>query len=95
MLQITPNVRFIGVEDDKSRSFGRAIPPYMQSSISLNSISFLMKKIAIVDSVDIRRSCDWLAKLNYALDGRNRFHILQHVEPDRSGIKALATFIPE
>ncbi|HUN20177.1 MAG TPA: FprA family A-type flavoprotein, partial [Muribaculaceae bacterium] len=94
MLQITPNVRFIGVEDDNLDLFEGQYP--ICKGISYNSYLILDEKIAIVDSVDIRRSCDWLAKLNYALDGRNPdFLIIQHVEPDHSGsIKALLDIYP-
>ena len=94
MLQITPNVRFIGVEDDNFDLFEGQYP--ICKGISYNSYLILDEKIAIVDSVDIRRSCDWLAKLNYALDGRSPdFLIIQHVEPDHSGsIKALLDIYP-
>ncbi len=94
MLQITPNVRFIGVEDDNLDLFEGQYP--ICKGISYNSYLILDEKIAIVDSVDIRRSCDWLAKLNYALDGRSPdFLIIQSNRTILAASRPCLTFIPE
>ena len=84
MLSVTPNVRFVGVEDDNLDLFEGQYP--LQKGISYNSYVIDDEKIAVVDSVDRRRCREWLAKLEAALNGRTPdYLIVQHMEPDHSG----------
>ena len=83
MLSVTPNVRFVGVEDDNLDLFEGQYP--LQKGISYNSYVIDDEKIAVVDSVDRRRCREWLAKLEAALNGRTPdYLIVQHMEPDHS-----------
>ena len=89
MLSVTPNVRFVGVEDDNLDLFEGQYP--LQKGISYNSYVIDDEKIAVVDSVDRRRCREWLAKLEAALNGRTPdYLIVQHMEPDHSACIAEA-----
>lgn len=84
MLSVTPNVRFIGVDDDNLDLFESQYP--LVKGISYNSYLIDDEHVAIVDAVDVRRCYDWLANLSEALEGRQPdYLIVQHVEPDHSG----------
>lgn len=84
MLSVTPNVRFIGVDDDNLDLFESQYP--LVKGISYNSYLIDDEHVAIVDAVDVRRCSDWLANLSEALEGRQPdYLIVQHVEPDHSG----------
>ena len=89
MLSIADNIRFLGVEDDNLDLFEGQYP--LTNGISYNSYLIDDEKIAIVDSVDVRRCDDWLAAVDEALAGRQPdYLIVQHMEPDHSGsIRAL------
>lgn len=95
MQTVTPNVRFIGVEDDNLDLFEGQYP--IPGGISYNSYLIDDDAIAVVDAVDSRRSADWLLKLARALDGRRpSYLVVQHVEPDHSGsIRELMIRYPE
>ncbi len=84
MVSITRNIRFIGTEDDNLDMFEGQYP--LVNGISYNSYLIEDERIAIVDSVDIRRCGDWLAALGEALEGKMPdYLIVQHMEPDHSG----------
>ena len=84
MQSITDRISYVGVDDDNIDLFEGQYP--VPSGISYNSYLIKDSSIAIVDSVDARRSSEWLAKIEMALDGRQpSFLIVQHVEPDHSG----------
>ena len=84
MQPITDNIRFIGAEDDNLDLFEGQYP--LVKGISYNSYLIDDEKIAVVDSVDVRRCGDWLAALGDVLGGRvPGYLVVQHVEPDHSG----------
>ena len=88
-MNITNNIRYIGVDDTDIDLFESqyAVP----EGVSYNSYLILDDEVAIMDSVD-RRKCDaWLARLTDALDGRSpRYLVVQHMEPDHGGSIAAA-----
>ena len=46
----------------------------------------MMKKIVIIDTVDKRKTNEWLDNLEKTLNGRNPdYLIISHLEPDHSG----------
>ncbi|HIT02471.1 MAG TPA: FprA family A-type flavoprotein [Candidatus Enterenecus merdae] len=65
--------------------------------ISYNSYVILDEQIAVMDTVDPRKSEEWLDNLEQALDGRQPdYLIIHHMEPDHSGnIARLAALYPE
>lgn len=81
---ITQNIKYIGVDDlDLDLFEGQYIIP---NGIAYNSYIILDKKIAIIDTVDYRKSDIWWNNLNNALEGRTPdYLIVQHMEPDHSG----------
>ena len=84
MRHITPNIRFIGTEDDNLDLFEGQYP--IPGGISYNSYLIEDEKTAVMDAVDIRRCDDWLDNLAAALQGREpSYLIVQHMEPDLQG----------
>ena len=84
MQSITDNIRFIGAEDDNLDLFEGQYP--LVKGISYNSYLIDDEKIAVVDSVDVRRCADWLSALGDALGERvPDYLVVQHMEPDHSG----------
>ena len=86
---ITPSVKYIGVDDTTLDLFeSQYIVP---NGISYNSYLILDEKVAIMDTVDRRMSKEWWANLEEALEGRTPdYLIVQHMEPDHAGNIAAA-----
>lgn len=84
MHRICTDIISVSVDDDNLDLFENQYP--LTYGISYNSYLIEDKKIAVIDSVDIRRCDEWIAELDRALDGRQpAYLIVQHVEPDHSG----------
>ena len=81
---ITPTIKYIGVDDTILDLFeSQYIIP---NGISYNSYLILDEKVAVMDTVDRRKSEDWWANLEEALEGRTpNYLIVQHMEPDHAG----------
>lgn len=83
-------ITYIGVDDKDLDLFESqyAVPEGM----CYNSYLVEGEKIAVMDSVDKRKTNEWLDKLAAALDGRTpNYLIVQHMEPDHSG--SVAAFL--
>ncbi|MCR5313972.1 MAG: MBL fold metallo-hydrolase [Bacteroidaceae bacterium] len=82
--QITNGIRYIGVDDlDLDLFEGQYEIPL---GMSYNSYLIEDDKIAIMDTVDARKTDEWIAKLDSALAGRTPdYLIIHHVEPDHAG----------
>ncbi len=97
MNSLSPQIKFIGTEDDNLGLFEAQYP--VQSGISYNSYLIIDDKIAVVDSVDVRRCGDWIDSMSTALSETGRepdYLIVQHMEPDHSGsIKSLIKHYPD
>ena len=80
---ITNDIRYIGVNDHKVDLFeGQYDVP---NGMAYNSYLIMDKKIAVMDTVDINFTHEWLDNLQNALDGRTPdYLIVQHMEPDHS-----------
>lgn len=84
MTTLPENIKFIGVDDDNLDLFEGQYP--LINGISYNSYLIEDDKIAVIDSVDHRRTDEWLQNLSLALKGRTPdYLIVNHVEPDHSG----------
>ena len=81
---VTPSIRYIGVDDKTLDLFeSQYIIP---EGMSYNSYLILDEKVAIMDSVDARKTEEWLSNLEAALDGRTPdYLVIHHMEPDHSG----------
>lgn len=84
MLTVSKNIRYIGVDDDNLDLFEGQYP--LTSGVLYNSYLIDDEKIAVMDTVDARRTDEWLALLEDELRGRRPdYLVVHHVEPDHSG----------
>ena len=83
-LNVTDQIKYIGVDDTTIDLFeSQYIVP---NGISYNSYLIVDEKIAIMDTVDLRKGEEWFANLEAALEGRTPdYLVVQHMEPDHSG----------
>ena len=81
---VTERIKYIGVDDTTIDLFeSQYIVP---NGISYNSYLITDEKVAIMDTVDLRKSEDWWANLEEALEGRTPdYLVVQHMEPDHAG----------
>ena len=82
-MKITDSVIYIGVNDHNIDLFeGQYIVP---NGMAYNSYAIIDEKIAIMDSVDINFTEEWLNNIKVALNGKAPdYLIVQHMEPDHS-----------
>ncbi len=83
MVTITDSIKYVGVNDHLVDLFeGQYTVP---NGMSYNSYVILDEKIAVMDTVDIKFTHEWLDNLANVLDGRKPdYLIVQHMEPDHS-----------
>jgi len=80
---IAPGIQYIGADDTELDLFeGQyAIP----EGISYNSYIILDEKVAVLDTIDARKTNEWMDNLTQALDGRRPdYLVVSHMEPDHS-----------
>ena len=80
---ISESVLYIGVDDTTLDLFeSQYIIP---NGVSYNSYVIIDDKIAVMDTVDNRKSEEWFANLEAALNGRTPdYLIISHLEPDHA-----------
>ncbi|MBO7343061.1 MAG: MBL fold metallo-hydrolase, partial [Alistipes sp.] len=90
MTEVTKDIKYIGVDDTDLDLFeSQYIIP---NGISYNSYIILDEKVAVMDTVDSRKTSEWLDRLSAALDGRQPdYLVVQHLEPDHAG--SIAVFM--
>lgn len=83
MFYVTENIRYVGVDDlDIDLFEGQYTVP---DGVSYNSYVCIDEKIAVLDTVDVRKAEEWLENLEEALNGAQPdYLIVSHVEPDHS-----------
>lgn len=81
---VAQGVKYIGVDDlDIDLFEGQYEVPL---GVSYNSYLIEDEKIAIMDTVDLRKVDEWMSNLDKALAGRTpEYLIVQHLEPDHAG----------
>ncbi|MBQ8867286.1 MAG: FprA family A-type flavoprotein [Bacteroidaceae bacterium] len=86
---VTEKIRYIGVDDTNIDLFeSQYIVP---NGISYNSYLITDEKVAIMDTVDLRKSDEWWDNLVTALEGRiPDYLVVHHMEPDHAGNMAEA-----
>jgi flavorubredoxin len=92
---ITEKIKYIGVDDTTIDLFeSQYVVPH---GVSYNSYLILDEKIAVMDTVDPRKSDEWLENLSTALEGRKPdYLVVQHLEPDHAGtIAKVMAIYPE
>ncbi|MGN1111564.1 MAG: flavin reductase [Acutalibacteraceae bacterium] len=82
-MQITNDVLYVGVNDHNIDLFeGQYIVP---NGMAYNSYVIKDEKTAVMDTVDINFTHEWLDNVAAALDGKEPdYLIVQHMEPDHS-----------
>ena len=82
-MNISKDIKYIGVNDRKVDLFeGQYKVP---NGISYNSYAIIDEKIAIMDTVDVNFTHEWLDNIQNTLDNRAPdYLIVQHMEPDHS-----------
>ncbi len=82
-MKITDSVIYIGVNDHNIDLFeGQYIVP---NGMAYNSYAIIDEKIAIMDSVDMNFTEEWLNNIKTTLNGKAPdYLIVQHMEPDHS-----------
>ena len=78
------NIKYIGCDDAEMNLFeSQYVTP---EGMCYNSYLIADEKVAVMDSVDPRKTDEWLQNLANALEGRTPdYLIVQHMEPDHSG----------
>ena len=78
---ISDAIRYIGVDDKDIDLFeSQYIVP---NGVSYNSYVILDEKIVVMDTVDARKTDEWLEKLERELDGKTPdYLVISHLEPD-------------
>ncbi len=81
---ISDAIRYVGVDDKDIDLFeSQFIVP---NGVSYNSYLIMDEKVALMDSVDGRKTDEWLSNIETELDGRlPDYLIVSHMEPDHSG----------
>jgi len=93
-LKVTDTILYIGTDDKTLDLFESQYT--IPNGVSYNSYLILDEKIAVMDTVDERKTDDWFDNLEMALDGRKPdYLIVSHMEPDHAAnIKLLAEKYP-
>lgn len=92
---ISEDIKYIGVDDKDIDIFeGQYIVP---NGISYNSYLIKDEKTVVMDTVDKRKSDEWMEKLVNELNGKAPdYLVVSHMEPDHSyNIEVLANKYPE
>ncbi len=89
------DIKYIGCDDAGMNLFeSQYVTP---EGMCYNSYLIMDEKVAVMDSVDPRKTDEWLQNLSAALGGRMPdYLIVQHMEPDHSGsLKAFRKAYPD
>lgn len=90
MTNITDSIRYVGVDDKTIDLFeSQYVVP---NGVSYNSYVLTDEKIAVFDTVDKRKTEEWLSNVEAALGGESPdYLIISHMEPDHSA--SIAAFL--
>ena len=82
-VKISDSIKYIGVDDKDIDLFeSQYIVP---NGVSYNSYLIIDEKIAIMDTVDKRKTDEWISNLETALDGKTPdYLVISHLEPDHA-----------
>ena len=92
---ITNSILYIGADDHDLDLFESQY--VIPNGISYNSYVILDEKVTVMDTIDARKTEEWLANLEFALQGRSvDYLVVSHMEPDHAAsIKILMDKYPE
>lgn len=92
---ISDSIRYVGVDDKDIDLFeSQYIVP---NGVSYNSYIIMDEKITIMDTVDARKTEEWLSNVAEVLAGKTPdYLVISHLEPDHSGsIRAIVEKYPD
>lgn len=94
-IAITNSIFYIGVDDKDIDLFESQYK--IQGGISYNSYLIKDEKIVLMDTVDSRKSQEWLTKLQDELQGNKiDYMVISHLEPDHSSnIQKITELYPD
>ena len=95
MNKVTDSVIYIGANDHDIDLFeGHYIVPL---GMAYNSYIIMDEKIAIMDTIDQRKTDEWIKNVQDTLSGKTPdYLIIQHMEPDHSAsIEAFLNIYPK
>ena len=82
-MEITKDIRYVGVDDRKVDLFEGQYP--VPNGISYNSYVIMDQKIAVMDTVDQHFTEEWLGNIAKTIgDRKPDYLVVQHMEPDHS-----------
>lgn len=92
---VSDSVKYIGVDDTDIDLFESQYP--VPDGVSYNSYIILDDKIAVMDTVDERKTDEWFSNLTEVLEDRQPdYLVISHLEPDHSSnIERLAVRYPD
>lgn len=92
---VSDSVKYIGVDDTDIDLFESQYP--VPDGVSYNSYVILDDKIAVMDTVDERKTDEWFSNLTEVLEDRHPdYLVISHLEPDHSSnIERLAVRYPD
>ena len=92
---VSDSVKYIGVDDTDIDLFESQYP--VPDGVSYNSYVILDDKIAVMDTVDERKTDEWFSNLTEVLEDRYPdYLVISHLEPDHSSnIERLAVRYPD
>lgn len=92
---ISDSILYVGVADTDIDLFESQYP--VPQGVTYNSYVVADKKVAVMDTVDARKTEEWLQNLEQVLNGRTPdYLVISHLEPDHSGsIEAIVKKYPE
>lgn len=80
---ISDSVKYIGADDTTLDLFESQYK--IPNGVSYNSYVIMDEKIAVMDTIDKRKTDEWFANLDKALDGRTPdYLVISHLEPDHA-----------
>lgn len=90
MIKVTDSIKYIGVNDKDIDLFeSQYIVP---NGIAYNSYIILDEKIAVMDTVDARKTNEWFENLEKELNGKEPdYLVISHLEPDHAANIKLVT----
>ena len=92
-MNVSDKIKYVGVDDlDIDLFESQYVVP---EGMSYNSYVILDEKTAVMDTVDARKTDEWINNVKVALGGKNLDYIVcLHMEPDHEGslMKAMETF---
>ena len=80
---ISDSIKYIGADDTTLDLFESQYK--IPNGVSYNSYVIMDEKIAVMDTIDKRKTDEWFANLDKALDGRTPdYLVISHLEPDHA-----------